>query len=69
MADVQEQQEQRGLYRPGVDCEGALLSAGLGRGANLRKTDPEFRAARSALCAGNPQDPQPVLGADASEAA
>ena len=66
MAAVQEQQEQRGLPRPHLRGQGALLPADHRRKADLRKAAARKRTGRSALRAGGAGHSQPIHGFDPS---
>jgi len=58
--DLPQQQEQRGLPRPHLYRQGALLPARQRRGQDLRKADPRVLAVRSQMRAGHAEDDEPV---------
>ena len=60
VAAVQEQQEQRGLPRPHLGGQGALLPARLRRAEDLRQAAARERAGRCLLRAGGARDPEPL---------
>jgi hypothetical protein len=69
MAGVQEQPQQRGLPRPHLHRQGAVLAARLGRDPHLREAAGQFIAQSGALRAGHLAHDGPVLGAVAPEGA
>ena len=62
MAELQDQQEQRGLHRPHLRHQGAVLPAGHRGAEDLREADPGLRARRRALRAGDAGDAGALLG-------
>ena len=67
MADLPQQQAQRGLPRPYLHRQGPVLPAGVGRGSHLREAAASQLAVDGALRAGNAGHDGAVLGADAAE--
>ena len=60
------EQEQRGLHRPHLRDQGAVLRARHRRAEDLRETDPGFGAWRSALRAWHARNAGAILGDDAA---
>ena len=67
--DLPQQQEQRGLPRPHLHRQGAVLPARLRRGQDLREAAAQLVAGRGAVRPGHAQDDGAVRGADAAEGA
>ena len=64
-----QQQEQRGLPRPHLHRQGAVLPARVRGGQDLREADAQLVAGRGQVRARHAEDDEPVRGADAAEGA